>query len=464
MQKSRRTEVRPLVPAFAGLVFLLGSLLTTALQAGDARAEADDAETASVQSEENGSEVEEALASDTFGGNDQDPAVMLQDIQQRRTEREALFKASPLKPLHDGADRWHKDLYEKTHINLGTSIHHLFQWLSESLPGTDDWGTATDMDVIGKWDLLNRGEPYQSSITMHLESRWNWGTTGPMALGPGSLGMLQNTGNTFDKYVPVMILRNLYWQTGSTKSKGAIRAGKLTIDGILGTTRHLTPNTSCLSFACTGAFAIGLPDSGLGLVGAWHFNDRFKVLGAVTDANGSRFNMGDIGEGDWFSAIDLNVKIWPLTEKAGYSRLTLWHNDGTATGAASNGSSGKEGWGYFALHEQELTRDGSLVAILKYGRSFKESAFYNRQANVALVMYEPSLIGTITNDSVGIAYNWIQASTEGARNEESVELWYKFPLFPGLDTTLHYQAVINPSLDYDNDFASVFSLRFTTAF
>ena len=41
------------------------------------------------------------------------------------------------------------------------------------------------------------------------------------------------------------------------------------------------------------------------------------------------------------------------------------------------------------------------------------------------------------------------------------------PLIPavaGLDTTLHYQAVINPSLDFTNDFASVFSLRFTTVF
>ena len=36
------------------------------------------------------------------------------------------------------------------------------------------------------------------------------------------------------------------------------------------------------------------------------------------------------------------------------------------------------------------------------------------------------------------------------------------PAIAGLDTTLHYQAVINPSLDHTNDFASVFSLRFTT--
>ena len=47
----------------------------------------------------------------------------------------------------------------------------------------------------------------------------------------GSLGMLQSTANTYEKYVPVTIMRNLYYQIGSMKSKGALRFGKVTIDG-----------------------------------------------------------------------------------------------------------------------------------------------------------------------------------------------------------------------------------------
>ena len=463
MMRSGRISVRPFVLTLIGFICLLGSLLTTALQADDAGAEADDADTTSEQSED--SEEARISGGGAIGGNNQDPGVMLEEIKKSRTEqRSALFKVSPLKPLHDATDNWSDEFYKKTNVDVGTSIHHLFQWLSESFEGEDDWGTGTDVDIIARWDVLNRGKPNQSSITFHLESRWNWGTTGPMALGAGSLGMLQNTGNTFDKYVPVTIIRNFYWQTGGAKSKGAIRAGKITPDGIFGTTMHLTPNTACLSFACTGGFAIGVPDSGLGVVGAWHVTDRFKILGAITDSNASRFDWGDIGEGDFFTAIDFGVKIWPITEKAGYSHFTLWHNDGTATGAPNNGSNGPEGWGYHFLHEQELTRDGNLVAVLKYGRSMKESAFYERQATAALVMYEPHWFGSISHDSVGIAYDMIQAVTEGARREHGVELWYRFPLFPSLQTTLHYQAIINPSLDPTNDFASAFSIRFTTAF
>ena len=460
-------EARPVKnPGLVSLlsVFLLGSLAMAPLQADESGTVPENAPAKNEQPEESPPNTKVTEIGEGIGGNDQDPSVMLRTIESRRTQRDSLFRVSPLKPLHDDADAWHARLYKKTNIRLGTSIHHLFQWLSESLPGTDDWGTATDVDIIGTWEAVNPGEPNQGALTLHLENRWDWGTTGPMALGSSSLGMLQNTGNTFDKYVPVTIIRNLYWQSGGPKSKWALRLGKLTIDGILGTTPHLTPNTSCLSFACTGAFVIGLPDSALGAVGVWHFNDRVKLLGSIHDANGNRFDWGDITEGDFFKALDLGVKLWPKTAKAGYSTLTVWHTDGTSDGKPINGSTGVEGWGYHLKHEQELTADGNAVAIFKWGHAFDGSAFYDKEATAAFVLYEPNWFDSLSNDSTGIAFNWIDPSAANSRNEGSVEIWYKFPLFPHLDTSFNYQAIINPALDPTNDFASAFSIRLTTAF
>ena len=54
--------------------------------------------------------------------------------------------------------------------------------------------------------------------------------------------------------------------------------------------------------------------------------------------------------------------------------------------------------------------------------------------------------------------------TEGSRPESNVEVIYRFPFFPGIDTTFSYMAVINPALDPNNDFASVFSLRLVSVF
>jgi hypothetical protein len=55
--------------------------------------------------------------------------------------------------------------------------------------------------------------------------------------------------------------------------------------------------------------------------------------GLVADANADRFDFGDIQEGDLFVAAELHVKIAPRTPKAPYSKISLWHTDGTQDGA-----------------------------------------------------------------------------------------------------------------------------------
>jgi porin len=276
--------------------------------------------------------------------------------------------------------------------------------------------------------------------------------------------MLQSTGNTYEEYNPNTIVRNFYYQVGSTKSEGAARFGKITIDSILGISPHNTPNTSFLTFAATGAFAIALPDSGFGAVGAWHFNDRLKLTGAVADANADRYDRGDIGEGDLFSALEMGFKFAPDAKRAGYSKLTVWHTDGTADGKPINGSNGPDGWGYYALHEQQLSQSGDAVAVFKYGRSFNDSAFYKSQVSASFLYYNPHLFGSITNDLVATSLNWIDPVTAGSRPESNVEILYRFPLLPELDMTISYMGIIDPALDKTNDYASAFSLRFTSSF
>ena len=94
----------------------------------------------------------------TFGSNPEDPSVLLsREIPQRTVERESVLAVSPLQSLHDATDRAKKELYEATNIELGLTINHLFQWLSDALPGKDEWGTTTDADFVGSWALVNRG-------------------------------------------------------------------------------------------------------------------------------------------------------------------------------------------------------------------------------------------------------------------------------------------------------------------
>ena len=456
------------VPSFlVWLACLLMVLACSAAQADESDNGAEATATTAIEFQEAVSDQEGSQDGEGIGGNDLEPSVMLRNIERKRAERESLFKASTLESAHESTDRWHEKLYDKTHLHAGLGVHQLFQLLSESFPGTDDWGTATDADLIFQWEVGNRGKPYQGNLYFHLESRWNWGTTGPMSLGAGSLGMLINTGNTFEKYVPVTIIRNFYYQVGSANSKGAVRFGKVTIDSVFGISPHNTPNTSFLSFAATGAFAIALPDSGLGAVGAWHFTDRFKLLGSIHDANANRLDLGDVShggfEGDFFEALELGYKFAPEAKRAGYSKLTAWHTDGTADGKPINGSNGPEGWGFYALHEQQLSRDGDAVAVFKIGHSTNESAYFESQVSASFLFYELPF-GTIRNDLLATSLNWVDPVAAGARNESNVEILYRFPVNPRLDMTMTYMGIINPALDPTNSYASAFSLRFVTNF
>ena len=173
---------------------------------------------------------------------------------------------------------------------------------------------------------------------------------------------------------------------------------------------------------------------------------------------------GTIPEARTRCSSELGVKLAPRTPKAGYSKLTFWHTDGTKNGEPANANLGPSGWGFFLKLEQELTADGRLIGIARYGRSFNDSAAYKQLASGHLLLYDPSFIGRIRNDLVGIAFNWAEVPVSAARSEYNVEAFYRFPIFPSVDMTLSYQSVINPALDRDNDHASVFSLRLRTTF
>ena len=392
-----------------------------------------------------------------------DPGNLVPGIDERLNQKESLFPVSPLYWLHQLTDR-KKILDDSIGLKLAAAYTQVFMALPESLPGSDSWGTNSNLDLIANWALLMKGKPTEGHVTAHGQGRWDWGTTSPEDLALVSLGSLLGTANSFGPYDdPSFILRNLYWEQGSKEAGWAYRIGKITPDAMLGTSAHMA---NALTFLPTANynFSIAVPDSGLGAAAAWYPHSRIRLMGLISDSNADRSDWGHIDEGDLFKAIELAVQIAPRTEKAGYSKLVFWHNDGTRDGSASNGNLGPEGWGFLLKLEQELTADGRLIGIARYGRSFNDSAAYKQLASAHLLLYDPRFIGHIRNDLVGIAFNWAEVPVSAARSEYNVEAFYRFPIFPSVDMTLSYQSVINPALDRDNDHASVFSLRLRTTF
>jgi porin len=203
----------------------------------------------------------------------------------------------------------------------------------------------------------------------------------------------------------------------------------------------------------------------MGMFGGLFLSDRVNIAGVVSDANADRTKYGQIQEGDLFTAVELQVKVHPLTKRAGYSKLTFWHNDGTKFGEPLNGSTGNDGWGFFIKGEQELTCDGRLIGLLRYGKSYRDSAIYEALAAGHLVLYDPFNTGEFKEkgfnaDATGFAYNWIQPTASSSdRDESNFEFFYRFDLFPEMQATLSYQAIVNPAFDPTNNYGSAISFR-----
>jgi porin len=393
-----------------------------------------------------------------------EPSALLPQINKRGAQKDSVFVSSPLGSLHESTSKSKEDLYDATGLKLGFALTHLFQAISNSVPNEKKRGMATTSDMVASWDLMNKGKPTIGKLVTHVQARWDWGSTGPEDLGFTSLAGSIGTADTFSKYVPAAILRNMYWRHGSSEAGWVYQVGKITPDGILASSTHLASETTFLPGGGTGPFAIALPDSGLGASVAWFINDRVTLGALVSDANADRFDFGDISEGDLFKAVELHVKLAPKTEKAGYSKITLWHTDGTKDGNLVNASAGPSGWGYYLKHEQELSTDGRAIGILRYGKSYDDSAFYDEQAGVHFLLYDPGFMSRLNNDVIGVALNWASTPFAGSRDEFNAELFYRFPLYPHVDTTFSYQWVKNPALTRELDQASVFSLRFRTTF
>jgi hypothetical protein len=84
--------------------------------------------------------------------------------------------------------------------------------------------------------------------------------------------------------------------------------------------------------------------------------------------------------------------------------------------------------------------------------------------SVHFLLYDPPGTSQLKHDLVGVPLTWAAVPQSEARDEENLELFYRFPIFPQVDATLSYQSVFNPAYDRDNDQASVYSFRLRTSF
>jgi hypothetical protein len=400
----------------------------------------------------------------TFTDYRNDPENILAEREHRSRRKKGLIEADPLGGFREWFSSFSDDVYDQSDLRLGMAVHHVFQWVDPAITDTSTWATATDFDVIGDWKLFNKGQPYEAKLFFNLEGRWDYQTISPQTLGFVSAGTSGGTANSFVGYYPVFLMRQIYLQQGSTESKWGYRAGKVTVDGLLTSSRHINPNTTFLPNAGTGMFVNAPADSGLGIIGNHRFNESWSGVALISDANADRHDFGDIAEGDFYTAAEIRWKKPESAARDAGAKLTVWHTDGTKDGMPANGGTGNSGYGFSVLFETDLADDGRPAIVARYGRSYNGAAIYDAQAGVHFLLYQPAGPLRFGTDVLGAALNWVDSATPGAREEYNFELFYRFPLFPKLDMTVSYQYIQDPAVTQEFDQTNAFSIRLTSTF
>jgi hypothetical protein len=382
-------------------------------------------------------------------------------------ERESLFNSAGWSRFYEGFDAKRGNLYKNNGLKLGFYHSTLYQVADASLPGLGSTGLATITGLYGTWDLVERGDPSAGQLSFGIEGRWGYGNRlTPSELGTIGIGSATGTTDPYGQTQPAVVLREVFWRGGSPEKGWDYRIGKITPDRLLTGSDYIDPVSLGFPVGSQGSPSVGFPDSGLGFAVGAYPAERFRFGVVVADANGDRADWGDIGEGNFFKAIEFQGKLFPVTKDAGFSTLTLWHTDGTDDPAnALDSSTGESGWGFFLKLEQELSQSGNDIGMIRYGRSYDGAAAYKQQGSVRYVRIDPPDPFNVKDDAFGIAASFVRPVVNPFdRDEWSIDMFYRFSLLDRLEATVGYQHIRNPTFNVDDDDVNVFSFRISQFF
>lgn len=382
-------------------------------------------------------------------------------------ERDYLLNSAGLKAFYEWFDAGRGKLYKSTGLKLGGFHSTLFQGANKSFPDQDREAIATISALYGTWDVLEKGDPSAGQISFGVEARWGYGDIlTPSELGSIGIGSATGTTDPYGATTPTFVLRELFWRWGPAAERFNYRIGRITPDRLFTSSENLDPVRMFFPVGSQGSPSVGFPDSGLGFAVGLYPTDRFRLGVVVADANGDRYNWGDIGEGNFFKAIEFQTKLFPITEKAPFSSVALWHTDGTDDPEnAKDSSTGEDGWGFFVKLEQELSTSGKNIGMIRYGHSYDGAAAYKEQASIRYIRLDPPDPFNVKDDRFGIAASWVDPIVNpDDRTEWGFDTFYRFNLLERIEATLGYQVIFQPTFNSDNDSVQIFSFRISQFF
>ena len=387
-----------------------------------------------------------------IGGISNSPDDVDNQLADADKPYDALFPVGPLEPFHMQWEHFTRRLAQEIWLDLGLNYTALYQHSDTSLPGRQSQAAVGDLDLYGRWNLVNRGGPLPGAMVFFTENRQRYTEIPPSDLG-AAIGSLWGTTNSFSEQD--YALTQLYWEQGSREDRLVFRLGKMDPKSIYDQSRYVSANKAFLSQAFSTTLAMPIPSAALGATLAISPITKTYVVGGVYDANGTKTSFGEIEKGDLFTAIEFGVVPGHGKPGAGLYHVTLWHSDELEE---ANRPSGR---GIALTFQQELGPDGNIVPFLRYSYGDGGATPVRQAIVVGMGLEEP--FGQ-NHDLIGVGFSWGQPTDSTLRDQYVLEAFYRLQVTPHTNLSPDIQLIFHPSENPAEETIIVGSVRLRTIF
>ncbi len=377
------------------------------------------------------------------------PRLSPDEIENQITldrETNPLYESKLFEPIHE----WKNGVAERTGFNWSIDYSALFLGVSDS--SGEDQASGGMVRFMGYWDLVNRGGSNKGSLNWKIENRHKYSNIAPSSLGfeSGYVGIFEPPFS--DQQTR---LTNLYWKQYFAEGKFAAVAGFLDVTDFVDVYLMASPWTGFNNFVfSTGSAATDLPnDATLGFAAGGMVTERIYVQAGFSDANSDPtdpFKGFDsvASDSDFFKWVE--VGFTPKQDKLYFDNihLTLWHIDERVNGTP-------DGWGVNVSWQQWV--GDKWLPFVRGGYTEDSGSLLEKSVTVGLG-YQPIPMRGV----IGLGFNLgkpNQISFEGADDQYTTELFWRYQLTKELAVTPSLQYIKDPALNEEDDNLWVAGLR-----
>lgn len=402
-----------------------------------------------------------ALNFSVYGQNIKKDTIKISDLSSpssvtQQMNEDATFDTTSKEMFNiwyrlDSLDLLKKRFYKKTGFIINADYNSQIMGATKAIG--DNVSASGVFRLYGKYNFVGRGTPHEGGLVFKVENRHKYTDLALRDWGPagiGYVGLVQSVYNNDGWRVT-----NLYWRQTFGTANIVAYAGFLDVTDWTDIFALASPWSSFnnLSFA-TGSSTIGglYPDGSLGLmVSAW-LTDNIYVIGGLIDANGSATEFYK-GFDTFFTKFEtlktFEVGFTPNSEMPILQNLhiTLWQVDETVN--APNG------WGVAGSISWEVGH--KLFPFLRGGWAQDGGSIFTASVSAGIGY------NVIGSNVFGLGINWNQPNENmfgtGLKDQYLSEIFYKLQVTHHIEFTPSMQFIINPALNTNANFTTIFAAR-----